>query len=132
MAPLADAFDYFGACRKNPRWSWSGRSLDGETVVLTLWKDQITDLKQRPVVCDNYGKNVHLWTKKPGNRERIENLIWARDHCNARFRVILVTARDEHKQPRTIKDCYPDPHLVMQLTDLDEETGEFCAESVSG
>ena len=58
MAHLADAFDYFGVCRKNPRWSWSGRSLDGETVVLTLWKDQITGLKKRPVVFDNYGKKV--------------------------------------------------------------------------
>jgi len=40
----ADAFAYFGAQGKNPRWSWSARSADGKTVVLTMWQDEFRQL----------------------------------------------------------------------------------------
>ncbi len=129
---LRDAFAHFGARARNHVWGWSACSADGKTVVVTFWKDHLSDLKQRPVVYDIYGKDVHLWTKKHGNRDRINKLKWARDHCNGRFRVVITVARDEQEYPRKIRDCYPEPNLVMRLTDLDEETGEFRAESVSG
>ena len=129
---LRDAFAHFGARAHSPRWSWSAVTADKKTVVLTIWTDRVGDLKQRPLIHDNYGDNVQDWTKKRGNRERIDHLKWARDHCDGRFRVIFVVALDKHESPRRIKDRYPEPNLIMQLTDLDEETGEFRAESVSG
>jgi hypothetical protein len=129
---LRDAFAHFGTRAHNPRWSWSARSDDKKTVVLTIWTDRLGNLKQRPLIYDNHGDNVWSWTKKPGNRERIDLLKWARDHCDGRFCVVFVVARDEHESPRRIKDRYPEPNLVMRLIDLDEDTGEFRAESVSG
>src|ERR1019366_2706519 len=36
---LAEAFAHFGATGRNQRWSWSARSADGKTVVITLWRD---------------------------------------------------------------------------------------------
>lgn len=66
----------------------------------------------------------------PGNRERIENLKWARDHCDGLFRVVVTVARDTKEIPRHIADCFPKPNLVMRITDLDEETGEFRAVSM--
>jgi hypothetical protein len=130
---LRDAFAHFGGARgRNSRWSWSAITADKKTVVVTIWTDRLGDLKQRPLIYDNYGDNVKAWTKKPGNRERIDYLKLARDHCDGRFRVVFVVARDEHESPRRIRDRYPEPNLVMRLTDLDEQTGEFRAESVSG
>ncbi|MBF9234617.1 hypothetical protein [Microvirga alba] len=42
MTGVNAAFAYFGAAGRNPRWSWSARSPDGKTVVVTMWKDLIT------------------------------------------------------------------------------------------
>jgi hypothetical protein len=126
---LAKAFAYFdGAVPRNPRWSWSARSPDGGTVVLTLWADQIVDDGQN-VTVDCYG-HIHLpaWKDALGNKERISNLAWARDHCEGLFRVVMVVAADPEAKPRSIRKRYPDTKLVMRLISLNEETGEFRAE----
>jgi len=125
---LRDAFAFFdGAKGRNPRWSWSARSTNGRTVVLTLWKHDIDD--------DGATIRVH-WRGRPGRKrlgykELIENLIWARDHCGGLFHIVMIVAKDPNAQPRSIAKCWPDPGLVMKLSDLDETTGEFRAESVS-
>lgn len=128
---LGRAFAFFGgAAGRNPRWSWSARSADGQTIVLTLWEDEITD-DGHTVIADFFGhRNLHIWTDKPGNRERIDNLIWARDHCDGLFRVVMVRAEDTQALPRSIASLYPHQTLVMKLVELDEGTGEFRAESV--
>jgi hypothetical protein len=66
---------------------------------------------------------------KPGNKERIENLIWAREHCGGLFRVVVVQAHEA--RPTSIAECWPAPNLVMKLTELDLDTGEFRAESTT-
>lgn len=63
---------------------------------------------------------------RPGNGERLENLKWARDHCDGLFRVVITVAKDEKAHPREIAECYP-RDLLMRLVDLDEATGEFRA-----
>ena len=128
----ASAFAYFdGATARNPRWSWSARSPDGRTVVLGLWKDEI-NCDGETVVADMFNhERLHLWTGKLGNRERIENLIWARDRCNGLFRVAITVAKDPKAYPRSIAKCYPHRTLVMKLVKLNEDTGEFRAVSVS-
>lgn len=129
---LADAFAYFKVKGKNPRWSWSARSEDGKTVVLTLWKDEFGRGDGKQV---SYHARVREdaadWTKNPGNRERLENLKWAKEHCDGLFRVVIGIAEDVNARPRTIKECFPQKNLVMRIVDLNEETGEFHAVSAS-
>jgi hypothetical protein len=128
---LADAFAYDGAIARNSRWGRSARSPDGRTVVITLWDDEIDD-DGNTVVADMFGhERLHLWKHKLGNRDRIKNLVWARDRCDRLFRVVMVTAKDSKASPRSIAKLYPHKTLVMKLVRLDENTGEFRAESVS-
>lgn len=120
------AFEHFGAAGKNPRWSWSGRSPDGKTVVVTIWRDQL-NYKITPAVFSCFGKNSEAWSNRMGNTERIENLIWARDNCGGRFRAVICEAEDVKANPREIRSCFPADNFAMQLTNLDEDTGEFSA-----
>lgn len=127
---LTKAYEYFGAKPVNPRWSWSAKSDDGRVIVLTIWEDEIKNLNGT-MVLDVYG-NPRLadWTNRFGNRERIRNLIWARDQCGGLFRVVMNRAKDINASPRSILATFPHETLVMRLTDLNEITGEFRAESV--
>jgi hypothetical protein len=128
MRGLAQAFAHFGAAGRNQRWSWSARSADGSTVVLTVWKDRL-DYTGKPIVYDTFNRpNLNEW--KAGNRERLDNLIYARDHCEGRFRVVITIAEDVNASPRKIARCYPQDKLLMKITKMDEQTGEFSAESV--
>jgi hypothetical protein len=118
---------HFGATGKNPLWSWSARSADGKTVVITLWRDGL-DFGAKPIVYDTFNRaDLKTWTHRLGNRERIDNLTWARDHCDGLFRVVITVAEDVKANPRKIEDCYPKDDWIMQITDLDESTGEFRA-----
>lgn len=124
---LASAFAYFGASGANSRWSWSARSPDNNLVVLTLWRDDF-DYSTHPVSYSSFGNKTELWSGRPGNRERLENLIWVRDHCDGLFRVAITVAKDTNAQPREIATCAPQPRMVMRLLELDEQIGEFRAE----
>ncbi len=66
------------------------------------------------------------WINRPGNHERLENLLWARDHCHGLFRVVMVVPKDAESDPREIAECFP-TNRVMKIIDLDELTGEFSA-----
>jgi hypothetical protein len=129
---LTKAFAFFyGVRARNPLWGWSARSPDGRTVVITLWEDEITR-DGNTVIADMFGhERLHLWTDKLGNRDRIKNLVWARDRCDGLFRVVMTVAKDTKARPRAIAKCYPHKTLVMKLIKLNENTGEFRAESVS-
>ena len=132
MTGLKAAFATFGAKGRNQRWSWSARSDDGKTVVLALWKDQF-DYTSRPVAYDTIGRpDLPGWTDALGNRERIENLVWARDHCDGMFSVVIAVAEDVSARPRSISVSYPHKTMKMKLLDLNETTGEFRAINVDG
>ena len=76
---LAQAFASYGAVCANPRWSWSARSPEGKTVVMTLWKDGVR-LNGKSFYYDSFDlEGSGKWKDLPGNREGIENLKWARD-----------------------------------------------------
>jgi Protein NO VEIN, C-terminal len=121
------AFEFYGARASNPRWSWSARSSDGAIVVLTLWKDELRRRNGKTIYVAKRRSSGSNWINRAGNRERLENLKWARDHCKGLFHVVLAVAEDEHASPRRILRCNPRPDLVMRITYLDEETGEFRA-----
>lgn len=123
---LSECFNAFGAVGSNPRWSWSARSSDGGTVVITLWKDRIV-FKGGTVFYEDVKIDTEAWRDRPGNRERIANLIWAREHCNGFFKTVITIAKDERRQPREIRECFPKPEYNMRILSLNEGTGEFVA-----
>jgi hypothetical protein len=42
-------FGYFKAVPENPRSSWSARSPDGNTVVVTCWKEDVWEYRGRVI-----------------------------------------------------------------------------------
>ena len=127
MTGLAAAFKKFGAKGKNSRWSWSARSSDDLTVVVTFWSD-ILKFEGGTVYYDTFGRNTGVWEARNGNRERIENLKWARDKCGGNLGVVITVAKDVGATPREIANCYDRKDIRMTLIELNELTGEFRAE----
>jgi hypothetical protein len=122
------AFANFGAAATNVRWGWSARSEDGKTIVVSVWDDEF-DADGPSSILDRYGhRNLTKWKDKPGNHDRIKNLIWARDNCDGHFRMVVVTGKDVNAYPRPARGFRPHPR-VMRLTELNESTGEFSAVS---
>lgn len=124
VTTLTAAFEHFGTVPRNPRWAWSAVSDDHRTVAVTLWEDEIA----ADGSVDFFGHpDLEWWSPQLGNKDRIRNLMIARDNCGGRFRVVRVKARDVNERPRQIAERYPDDDVIMRLVDLDEETGEFSA-----
>jgi len=129
---LAESFAQFGAIPRNPRWSWSARSSDGKTVVIALWSDRFR-WKDKPLSYDGREQSIPQdWTGRPGNRERLDNLLWARANCEGLFRVVMVRPVDRVARPREIEECFPKDGWLMRIIDLNEITGEFQAILVEG
>ena len=130
MTGLALAFRQAGAKAANPRWSWSARSENGEIVVMTLWEDLI-DFKSAPISYSTFGRaNLLSGVMQRGNRESLQNLKWARDECAGKFRVVILRAQDPTVEPRTIKTAHYQARMIFELTELNEQTGEFRAANV--
>jgi hypothetical protein len=121
------AFKHFGTKPKNIQWSWSARSPEGETVVVTLWQDKFKRRDGR-IVYERQGIFNGSPDTRPGFRELMDNLAWAQTHCHGRFRVITAIAKDVTAEPRSIRECAP-TNMVMRLTHLDMTTGTFSAEA---
>lgn len=126
---LKDAFGHFGAVAKNPRWSWSARSADAKTVVLTWWTDETRYDGDRLIFDMVNHPRLDIWRGRKGNRDRIRNLKLARDNCDGLFRIVWCKARDTKADVREATERWPDNDLRMRLTFLDENTGEFRAEA---
>jgi hypothetical protein len=124
----ADCFAYFNTVPKNPRWSWSGRSVDGTIVAVTLWQDQFED---KGVVYRNSKHDVPgEWRTRPGFVELIENLAYARDHLDGVVRIILARPKDPDARPRAIKHCFPHEKMRMKVFELDTDAGTFKLEQI--
>ena len=123
---LAKAFAHFGAAGKNQRWSWSARSVDGKVIVLALWKDQFNYTTKPPRYhATSDATNSTEWLKRPGNNERLENLIWAEENCGGQFHVVVIEAVDPDMEPRKIKTGHPSDRMIGQIIKLNRDTGEF-------
>ena len=123
---LASSFAKFRVNLKNPRQSWSARSEDGTTVVITLWRP---GLKGKPFRYVSYsGMDSEItWTDTFGNRERLENLIWAEERCDGCFRAVVIVPKDETATKWEISESWPiEP--MMRITSLNRKNGEFIAE----
>jgi hypothetical protein len=71
MAGLAEAFAHFRVVSRDRRRSWSARSADGGTVVLTLWSDRFR-WKDRPLTYDGSEADKNYLLGQYGGRERLE------------------------------------------------------------
>lgn len=125
---LSKAFAHYGTKARNHVWGWSAISEDGKTVALTIWEDEIGPDGN----VDYFGhEQLANWRGALGNRDRIEKLKAARANSGGHFRVVMVRAKDTKVIPRSIAAVYPDENRIMRLIDLDEESGEFRAETVA-
>ncbi len=129
MVGKVEAYAALNAALKNERWAWSGHSADETSVVVTLWDDKIRPVEGgvRYDIFDD--PDLETWRTKRGNRERIRDLILARDRCDGLFRVVV--ARPNQAGDAMLEGSLYEarPDLTMRLIDLDEKTGEFSAES---
>lgn len=119
------AFRFYGTKPRNSNWSWSARSEDGKTVVLSLWKDEF----KGPVGAMVYDRpSTADWHDGPGKQQFFRDLAWAVAHCGGIVRVILVI-RDP-REPGRVLECYPQKNWLMRVTHLDREAGAFRLEQV--
>lgn len=130
MTGLGKAFGFFGAKLRNPRFDLSARNEADNTVVLALWRDHL-DYSRPPAVSYRLRRTAttapDAWIDMPENRARLADLQWAREHCEGCFRVVIIEATDPVAEPRAIAGASPQQMMVMKITELDEETGEFTA-----
>jgi hypothetical protein len=68
--------------------------------------------------------------EEQARQQRLENLKWARDHCDGLFRVVITVAEDINSLPRKIARSFPQDRMLMKLLDFNEQTGEFRAINV--
>ena len=122
------AFAHFGTTPRNVQWSWSARSPDGKTVVVTLWQDQLKP-KDGKLTYSMTAEDSARIAHRPGHRELMENLAWSRDNCAGVFAVIIAIPKDRNADPRSISECFPS-NIRMMITDLDLTLGTFSAEQI--
>ena len=96
-----EAFARYGAKATNAQWSWSARAKNA--VVLTMWSDKF-DWDSKPLTYDgSYEKGDE---DQLGNKERLKDLLWARDQCEGRVAVVILKAGQPENGRRTIQDCF--------------------------
>jgi hypothetical protein len=125
---LSQSFASLGTVPKNKRWSWSGRSADGKKVSVTLWQDLFE--KGTMLYRSTASSSQESWVGSSGHLELIENLAWARDNLDGEVSVIIAVAKDKNASPRTIRECFPQPNLIMRLVELNEKSGDFALERI--
>lgn len=127
-----EAFRQYGALCANARWSWSGRDANNSVVALTFWTDRFVDFSSRPIVYRDQGWGGDAdRVNRPGNRERIENIQFAIDLLDGIVHVVMARAVDIDARPRKVELFWPNPKLIMRITEFDPKTGEWAAQSVS-
>lgn len=112
-----ECFAHFGVRPRNVQWSWSARSDDGTIVVVRLWQDRFSDGGRQYRIANYPGSDERL---RLGQRELMDNLQHALDHCDGQVRVIVITAKDRDAIPRSIKEGWP-ADMVMQITAFDRD-----------
>jgi|GEM_PF-6057386 len=129
MSGKVKAYAHFDITLKNVRWSWAGCA-DSGRVAVGIWEDEYYNDQNPQYSCIGHPR-LHLWRGRHGNRERIDILkkVWAKQDRS--FHVVMMTAKDNSKEPRQTKKAEPMP-FKMRLISLDQNTGEFSAERVEG
>lgn len=130
MKNIADCFSEFGATIRNVRWGWSGRSDNGDVVVLTLWDDLIKVADGVPVFDSFRAGRVEDWSQRIGNRFRKLDIEHSLAVHGGQFRAVIQHAENPKAETRKVVDRHPDLERVWRVTDYNPDTGEFRAEAV--
>lgn len=125
---LPACFAHFGVAASRRHFSLSAVSSDGKTVVVAMWEHEFEPLGDRIMYQSRY-RPILKGKLRRISKQWIANLKWACRRCDCLVRVVIIQADDIRANTRTIKHCYPDDRLIMRITHLDSETGEFRAES---
>jgi hypothetical protein len=129
LQSLGECFTHFGAVCASRRFSRSAITQDGETVVVTMWEDELRREGDRVIYEPRYRPTLK-GKSRAVDSELVANVKWALDHCDGYVRVVILTAEDVRANPREIRYCYPDDSLVMRIMEFDARTRTFRAESV--
>jgi hypothetical protein len=97
---------------------------------MTFWADRL-NYKTTPISYGEVDAVGLSWVTSLGNKERFENLLWARDKLGGLMRVVIIRAADVNALQRKIREAYVNDQLVMRLVQLNESTGHFTAEAIS-
>ena len=124
-----EAFDHFGVSLENVQWSWSGISLDEQTVALVLWQDAVKGRHGELTYNDDQELDAE-WRQRIGNKRRIEHLRHAMTNLDGKFRAVIAKAEDVTADPRKIAKCFPQEGAFWSLDYLDDESGAFRAHIV--
>ena len=119
------AFAHFGMKPRNVQWSWSARNEATKTVVVTLWQDEFVKKNGR-LTYSRPGFDPAEPDTRPGLRELMDNFVWAQEHSDGRFRVIIARAKDKNAEPRSIVECFPSK-MTMRLMHLNPANGAWAA-----
>ena len=122
------AFRFYNAHPRNANWSWSARSSDGKTVVVTLWKDEFDEPAGKMVYARS---NLNDWHDGPGRRFFFEDLAWSVAHCDSLVRVIVAVRDPKAPQRNKMVEWYPQKALVMRVVHFDPVTGAFRLEQAT-
>jgi hypothetical protein len=96
---------------------------------LAVWKDHF-NYKSRPISYSDFNDpKLPIWAGRPGNKERIENLKWAREHCGGKFRVVIGVSKNIDAETRETIAAY-ETKMIMRIVEFNEATGELRAEMV--
>jgi hypothetical protein len=121
------AYEDFGIVCANPRWGWSGHSIDKSKVALLFWEDKFDETKG---LYDDTDWPDPSTTHKLGNKERIKDIKLARRRSDSVVHAVIARAKLPITEPRKIDRAYAMHRFKMKITDFDEETGKFRAERV--
>lgn len=113
-----EAFRYFGVTPRNIRYSWSGPSLDGQTVAMTVYDHEFHMIRGR------YSFEGKADMTRQGGRDLAVDLQWALDHCEGRVHVIRAFARDPKADKLKIGHCLP-AAFTMRIARFDRTTGDY-------
>jgi hypothetical protein len=112
----------------NVVWSWTACDEDKKIVAMTFWTNEFDDETRRV-----YESRPGTKTAKPrrGSVERLKHLQFAKDHCEGKVSVVLITAR--HQLISTANKAVDrwviaDREVVpwrMKVVELDHSTGHF-------
>jgi hypothetical protein len=96
---------------------------------MTFWQDRF--LPGQPLSYSNIGNNdLTIGQLQHGNQERLENLQWAQERWDGLMGVVIVRAVDQNAQDRAIGEAFPRKDLLMRLSELRVDSGEFSAVNV--
>lgn len=125
-----EAFAHFDTELENVRWSWSGISRDGNTVVILLWQDGVKKSDDCFVYWDEEELEAE-WRTRTGAKRRSEHIQHAVDHCKGRFCAVIAIAKDVNSDPREIDRCFPQQGVTWLIDSFDYDTGAFRAHVIT-